>query len=114
MSNQQHHKRIYIAGPRSGLPDCNRPAFHAEANHQRERGHIPLNPAILPEGLTQAEYMACCLPMVMLADELVMLPGWRDSQGATAEFHLAMKCGKVIRQAEDGFAWYPTSPEVAA
>ena len=52
--------------------------------------------------------------MVMLADELVMLPGWRDSQGTTAEFHLAMKCGKVIRQAEDGFAWYPTSPEVAA
>lgn len=114
MSNQQHHKRIYIAGPMSGLPDCNRPAFYAEANHQRERGHIPLNPAILPEGLTQAEYMACSLPMVMLADELVMLPGWRDSQGATAEFHLAMKCGKVIRQAEDSFAWYPTSPEVAA
>jgi len=114
MSNQQHHKRIYIAGPMSGLPDCNRLAFHTEANHQRERGHIPLNPAILPEGLTQAEYMACSLPMVMLADELVMLPGWRDSQGATAEFHLAMKYGKVIRQAEDGFAWYPTSPEVAA
>lgn len=114
MSNQQHRKRIYIAGPMPGLPDCNRPAFHAEANYQRERGHIPLNPATLPDGLTQAEYMACCLPMVMLADELVMLPGWRESQGAIAEFHLAMKCGKVIRQAEDGFAWYPTCPEVAA
>ena len=49
MSNQHHQKRIYIAGPMSGLPDCNRPAFHAEANHQRERGHIPLNPATSPE-----------------------------------------------------------------
>ncbi len=50
MSNHQpHRKLIYIAGPMSGLPDCNRPAFHAEANHQRERGHIPLNPATLPE-----------------------------------------------------------------
>lgn len=47
MSNQQR-KIVYIAGPMSGLPDCNRPAFHAEANHQRERGHIPLNPATLP------------------------------------------------------------------
>ncbi len=114
MSNHQpHRKLIYIAGPMSGLPDCNRPAFHAEANHQRERGHIPLNPAILPDGLTQPQYMAICIEMVKMADELLMLPGWRDSQGATAEFHLAIKCGKVIRQAEDGFAWYPTSQEAA-
>ncbi|HHW4805776.1 TPA: DUF4406 domain-containing protein, partial [Salmonella enterica] len=35
MSNQQR-KIVYIAGPMSGLPDCNRHAFHAEANHQHE------------------------------------------------------------------------------
>lgn len=111
---QQQKTRVYIAGPMSGLPDDNRAAFNALANEIAERGDIPLNPAILPAGLTQAEYMQLCMPMLMLADEVLMLPNWVDSQGATAEFHTAMKCGKVIRQAEDGFAWYPTSPEVAA
>lgn len=113
-NHQQPRKRIYIAGPMSGLPECNRPAFHAEANHQRQLDHIPLNPALLPEGLTQAEYMGICIEMVKIADELIMLPGWRDSQGATAEFHLAIKLGKVIRQAEDGFAWYPSTEGEAA
>lgn len=98
-------KKVYIAGPISGMPEFNRPAFFAEAERQTKRGHIPLNPAVLPDGLTQPEYMALCIPMVMLADEIVMLPGWIDSQGATAEFHLAMKCGKTITQAEDGFVW---------
>lgn len=114
MSNQPHPKRIYIAGPMSGLPDDNRAVFNAEALHQLNLGRIPLNPAILPEGLTQAEYMQLCMPMLMLADEVIMLPGWINSQGATAEFHTAMKCGKVIRQAEDGFVWYPTSQDHAA
>lgn len=113
MSNQRR-KRIYIAGPMSGIADCNRAAFNAEALHQQQKGHVVLNLAILPDGLTQHEYMQLCCPMVKMADEVIMLPNWINSQGATAEFHLAMKCGKVIRQAEDGFAWYPSSPEVAA
>ena len=90
------------------------PAFNTEALHQQQKGHVVLNPATLPDGLTQQQYMQLCCPMVMMADEVIMLPAWINSQGATAEFNLAMKCGKVIRQAEDGFAWYPTSPEGAA
>lgn len=113
MSNQQR-KIVYIAGPMSGLPEYNRPAFNTEALHQQQKGHVVLNPATLPDGLTQQQYMQICCPMVMMADEVIMLPAWINSQGATAEFNLAMKCGKVIRQAEDGFAWYPsTEGEVA-
>ena len=113
MSNQQR-KIVYIAGPMSGLPEYNRPAFNDEALNQQQKGHVVLNPAILPDGLTQQQYMGICIEMVKIADEVIMLPNWVNSQGATAEFHYAMKCGKVIRQAEDGFAWYPTSPETAA
>lgn len=113
MSNQQR-KIVYIAGPMSGLPEYNRPAFNTEALHQQQKGHVVLNPANLPDGLTQQQYMGICIEMVKIADEVIMLPNWVNSQGSTAEFHYAMKCGKVIRQAEDGFVWYPTSPEVAA
>lgn len=113
MSNQQR-KIIYIAGPMSGLPEYNRPAFHAEALHQQQKGHIVLNPATLPDGLTQQQYMGICIEMVKIADEVIMLPNWVNSQGATAEFHYAMKCGKVIRQAEDGFVWYPENTGDAA
>lgn len=94
MSNQQR-KIVYIAGPMSGLPEYNRPAFNTEALHQQQ-------------------YMQLCCPMVMMADEVIMLPAWINSQGATAEFNLAMKCGKVIRQAEDGFVWYPENTGDAA
>lgn len=114
MRNQSEVVKVYIAGPMSGIADCNRTAFHAEALHQQSKGRIVLNPAILPDGLTQLEYMQICCPMVMMADEVIMLPAWINSQGATAEFNLAMKCGKVIRQSEDGFVWYPESTGGAA
>ena len=41
--------------------------------------------------------MQICLPMVAVADELVMLPGWEGSEGAYIEFLLAKKSGKTIR-----------------
>ena len=58
--------------------------------------------------------MQLCCAMVIMADEVIMLPNWINSQGATAEFNLALKCGKVIRQAEDGFVWYPENTGDAA
>ncbi len=84
--------KIFISGPMSGLPNFNRDAFNAEAR----LGHIALNPAILPDGLKQHEYMAICIEMVKMADQLVMLPGWERSAGARAEHALAIKLGKAI------------------
>lgn len=88
--------KIYIAGPISGLPNFNRDAFNAEANRLLGLGHVALNPAILPDGLEQHEYMAICIEMVKMADQLVMLPGWERSAGARAEHALAIKLGKAI------------------
>ena len=39
--------RCYIAGPMSGLPGLNFPAFHAEAKKYRDLGHDVVNPADL-------------------------------------------------------------------
>ena len=88
---------IYVAGPMSGIKDHNRPLFNRAAIELTEQGHSVLNPATLPDGLSQGQYMQICLPMVAVAHELVMLPGWEQSDGAYIEFLLAMKSGKTIR-----------------
>ncbi|MCJ8304831.1 DUF4406 domain-containing protein [Shewanella sp.] len=84
-------RKVYIAGPMSGLPDCNRGAFHLAADVHRAIGHVVLNPAVLPAGLSQAEYMQICIPMLMCCDEIYLLDGWQQSDGANAEFALAKK-----------------------
>ena len=88
--------KIYIAGPMTGLPNFNRDAFHRETERLQTLGHVALNPAILPDGLEQHQYMAICIEMVKMADQLVMLPGWERSAGARAEHTLAIKLGKAI------------------
>ncbi|WP_444654016.1 DUF4406 domain-containing protein [Citrobacter portucalensis] len=89
--------KIYIAGPMSGLPGFNRPAFHRAAAHIVRRGNVALNPAILPDGLEQAEYMDICLAMLRCADGIFMLDGWQQSAGAKAEYALAEKLGMDIQ-----------------
>lgn len=93
-------QKVYIAGPMSGLPEENRPAFFAMAERVKAKGHIPLNPAILPDGLQQHEYMAICLEMVKMADRVLLLPGWKNSLGAKAEWSLARKLGKTIQEVQ--------------
>ena len=88
--------KIYIAGPMSGLVEFNRPAFMFTAAKLTGRGHTVLNPAILPDGLSQAEYMDICLAMLRCADAIYLLDGWESSLGAVAEKALAEKLGLTI------------------
>jgi hypothetical protein len=64
--------KVYIAGPMSGLPNFNRAAFNHSHFHLWS-SHIVLNPARLPDGLIQAEYMDICLSMLRCADAIYML-----------------------------------------
>lgn len=89
--------KVYIAGPMTGLPDYNRPAFFAAAKELAANGDTPLNPAILPDGLSQADYMAICIAMLQRADSIVMLDSWERSEGARAELSLAQKIGLRIQ-----------------
>ncbi len=88
--------KIYIAGPMSGLPESNRPAFHAAETHLTELGHVVLNPATLPDGLSQSDYMAICIVMLQRAEGIYMLNGWQQSAGARAEVALAEKLGLAL------------------
>jgi len=89
--------KIYIAGPMTGYENYNRDAFFVEAERLKIKGHTVLNPAFLPDGLSQAEYMDICFAMVRAADGVMFLSGWEQSEGALAEYAYAKKIGLVLR-----------------
>ncbi|THD55876.1 DUF4406 domain-containing protein [Enterobacteriaceae bacterium ML5] len=94
--------KIYIAGPMTGLPHFNRPAFNQAALNLSFDKHVPLNPAILPDGLTEADYMAVGITMLQRADAIYLLTGWQFSAGARAEHALALKLGLEIIEQRQG------------
>lgn len=87
---------VYIAGPMSGIANFNRAAFDIAAQALQREGHSALNPATLPDGLSQRQYMQICLGMLFCADAIYLLDGWIHSAGARAEFALAEKLGLDI------------------
>ncbi|GKV89312.1 DUF4406 domain-containing protein [Pectobacterium carotovorum] len=92
--------KIYISGPMTGIADFNRPAFNSVAEKITANGHAALNPAALPDGLEQSEYMLICMAMLQVADAILLLPEWEKSLGAQAEFALAQKLGLIVEVAK--------------
>jgi hypothetical protein len=93
--------KVYIAGPMTGMSGFNRRAFFKAAEKIAAAGHVPLNPAVLPDGLSEADYMRVCVSMLQCADKILMLPGWQKSRGAIAEHGLAIKLGLDILLQEE-------------
>lgn len=91
--------RIYIAGPMTGLPDFNYPAFHAAAKAWRDAGWVVMNPAenfAGHQGLPYADYIRKDLADLMTCDAIAFLPGWATSKGATLEHHVAEVLGMLM------------------
>lgn len=64
--------KVYIAGRITGDPRYREKFAEAEAA-LREVGHIPLNPAVLPEGMEAEDYMRICTAMLDSADAIGLL-----------------------------------------
>ena len=62
----------------------------------KQLGHIPLNPAYLPQGMTDAEYMSIGFRMLECCDAICLLNNWRDSKGAKLEYEYANYLSKII------------------
>ena len=87
---------VYIAGPMTGLPEFNYPAFHAAAAAWRRNGWDVLNPAENFGGDTPrhyCEYMRAALLMLAQAEAIAFLPGWAESRGARFERGVALMLG---------------------
>lgn len=90
--------RTYIAGPMTGLPEFNYPAFNEAARQLRALGFEVENPADNPPPPcgTWKGYMRLAVRQLALCDRVVLLPQWQDSRGACAEFSLAKDLGLQI------------------
>lgn len=111
--------KIYLAGPMRGIPNFNFPAFDKAAKALREEGHHVFSPADhdrnkngdriednptgdekLAEatvGFSLRHALAADLAYICLeADAIALLPGWRNSKGATAEHATAVALGHTV------------------
>jgi hypothetical protein len=111
---------LYIAGPMRGIAWFNYPLFDRVAKELREAGNEVISPAdedrrndgfdpfanpahaspdacTFPKTMDFAKTVRRCLDAVLRCDEIVLLPGWENSNGAVAELTLAMWLNKRVR-----------------
>ena len=101
--------RVYLAGPMTGLPEFNFPAFDSAAESLEAMGHVVFNPAQMDRDLgfdpsqpsVSKEFLRDAmrrdLSAICGADAIAMLPGWEKSGGARIEWMLAVHLGlKVV------------------
>lgn len=95
-------KRVYVAGPMSGLPELNFPAFHAAAAKLRAEGFDVVNPAEINSdpAAKWEDCMRADIRELVTCDGIALLPGWGRSRGALLEHYLARRLGMKVMQLE--------------
>lgn len=116
MNTMRKPLKVFLSGPISSRMETYKAEFDDAARIVSEAGHLPLNPATLPIGMENRDYMRICLAMLDSADLLLQLPGWGKSAGAIAERTVAMKTGVESLTLEDFIREYgpervPAEPE---
>lgn len=100
-------KTVYIAGPISNMPHGNVKAFAEATRTVRNMGHIAKNPHELchdiPKGSPWETYMRRCIPHLMECTDIVLLPGWQQSDGANLEHLNASIVGITIHDSLEHF-----------
>jgi len=98
--------KIYIAGPMTGIPEFNFPAFRAAAARLRAEGHEVINPAEIVTDTT-VSWEACMradIRELVACDAIYLLPGFEGSRGARLERHIALELGMTAMYAADSTA----------
>ena len=85
--------KIYRAGKIAGDRRY-RAKFREAAKRLESMDHVVLNPATLPDGLTDGDYMQISMAMLNAADLAVFLPDYQESEGAMVEWAYCQRIGK--------------------
>lgn len=98
-------KKVYIAGPMSGYPEFNYPAFREAETALIEKGYHAISPVragdLNSDGTAlydHAWYLRRDLRLLLDAEGIAMLPGWENSQGAVLEHTVAVALKLDIRE----------------
>jgi hypothetical protein len=103
--------KVYIAGPMTGLPFYNYPAFQVAAVALDRAGYEVLTPVHDGDLDEQGNalfswqfYLRRALKMVTDADALALLPGWENSKGANLEKTIADGLGLPVKSLAEWLA----------
>lgn len=117
--------KFYLAGPMTGLPAFNYPAFFVAAKVLREHGYDIISPAEqdTPEELAHilkskqgahadfipgrkySDFLSHDVKLICdQVDGIIYMPGWQKSSGARLETFIALMCKK------EHFALYRSLP----
>jgi hypothetical protein len=104
---------IYLAGPMTGLPEFNYPAFLANAHQLRRSGFIVVNPADngLPATSPWSSHMRRDLRSMLDCQGVALLEGWETSRGANLEVVIARALDMPIRTVAE---WLGTTKATTA
>ncbi len=98
--------RVYIAGPMTGLPHHNFPAFRKAACDLNRKGYHAVSPLEIngeQEG-APGDWMQCMrkdiAALVTRCDFVALLPGWQLSRGALLEHYIASSVGIMCQPIE--------------
>lgn len=94
--------RVYVAGPMTGLPQLNYPAFHAVAEVLRRIGYEVESPAEndAPVSGEWRDWMRLGLTQMLRCDTVATLKGWKKSKGARLEVQVASALGIPVVTAD--------------
>ena len=98
-------KKIYIAGPMSGYPECNYPAFHVAEASLRMRGYDAVNPANSDlQGAHYVDFLREDLRWMLDCDAVAVLDRWWESAGARNEVQVAGLLRMPVRSVREWIA----------